>query len=204
MAKRIDITGQTFGKLTVIRYSHTSEKRYEAFYLCKCECGTETTVTYGHLSSGHTRSCGCLQIEVITERSEGNTWGRKYQNPQEASARTVWQCAYADGCSLEKFLELSQLTCHYCGAAPSNRFNKYLTKEGKLTNEDVSVEWAEQAYFVYNGLDRVDSSLPHNEDNIVSCCIDCNRAKHTMSREKFLKWIERAYNHSVDKTKTTE
>lgn len=197
MTKRIDITGKVFGKLKVIRYHHTSEKRGEAFYLCQCECGKETTVDYGHLSSGHTKSCGCLQVEVIKKRSDGNTWGRKYNNPQDISIITVWKASYADGCSLEKFLELSQKPCHYCGELPSNSFNKYLTKEGELTNKQISEQWAQQAYFIYNGLDRVDSSLPHNEDNIVTCCIDCNRAKHIMSVEQFLKWIEKVYKHSI-------
>lgn len=98
---------------------------------------------------------------------------------------------------MDKFLELSQLPCHYCGDPPSNRFNKYLTKDGKLTNLEVSEEWAQQAYFDYNGLDHVDSSLPHNEDNVVPCCIDCNRAKHNMSLKKFLKWIEKVYNYTI-------
>jgi hypothetical protein len=201
MTQRIDLTGQKFGKLTVIKYSYTGKPRGIAFFLCKCDCGEITTVSSGHLKSGHTQSCGCFQIEQAKNSSINNTWGRKYKNSQDASARTVWQCSYSDGCSLEKFLELSQLPCYYCGTPPSNSFNKYLTKEGKLTNQEVSNEWAEQATYIYNGLDRLDSSKDHDENNIVPCCIICNRAKHAMTLEDFAAWIIRVSNHFLKKEK---
>src|ERR1700676_4273069 len=108
-----------------------------------------------------------------------------------ASAKTIWQCSYSDGCSFETFILLSQQPCHYCGDLPSNLFNKYINKEGELTNEKVSKEWAAQAYFTYNGLDRIDSSIIHLENNIVPCCIKCNIAKRDMSVKEFRMWIER-------------
>ena len=55
-AKRIDLTGKTFGKLTVLGYSHSN--RY-AYWKCKCECGKETTVRSSHLLLGAVKTCGC-------------------------------------------------------------------------------------------------------------------------------------------------
>nr|DAN76499.1 MAG TPA: Acetone carboxylase alpha subunit [Caudoviricetes sp.] len=37
--KRIDLTGQRFGRLTVIRYDHSEHDG--AHWLCKCDCGKE-------------------------------------------------------------------------------------------------------------------------------------------------------------------
>lgn len=57
-AKKIrfeDITNQKFGKLTVREYLGGSR------WLCDCECGHQTTITTGHLKSGHTTSCGCIR-----------------------------------------------------------------------------------------------------------------------------------------------
>lgn len=54
----IDISGQIFGKLTVL-----SEHRRQGSitqWLCQCECGNKTWVARGKLTSGHTRSCGCI------------------------------------------------------------------------------------------------------------------------------------------------
>lgn len=54
----IDMTGQRFGKLTVIARAG-SEKNGNALWLCRCDCGEET-VTSGHrLRSGDKKSCGC-------------------------------------------------------------------------------------------------------------------------------------------------
>ena len=50
-----DITGQRFGKLTAIRYEGKSK------WLCRCDCGQEAIVNQSKLSSGHTKSCGCLR-----------------------------------------------------------------------------------------------------------------------------------------------
>ena len=53
-----DIVGKTFGKLTVL-------DEYEKIlngtkWKCKCDCGNEVYVYRGKLTTGHTKSCGCL------------------------------------------------------------------------------------------------------------------------------------------------
>ena len=58
MRKLIDLTGQRFGRLLVIRRVEC-EKRGEAKWLCQCDCGNETAVFGYLLRSGKTSSCGC-------------------------------------------------------------------------------------------------------------------------------------------------
>ncbi|APD22414.1 hypothetical protein ACLVNK_04335 [Streptococcus pneumoniae] len=53
-----DLTGQTFGKLTVIRINDFEGSR--ARFLCRCECGNTTVVRSSNLQNGGTKSCGCL------------------------------------------------------------------------------------------------------------------------------------------------
>lgn len=61
-----DLTGQKFGRLTVIeRDSRTGECVY---WKCKCECGNEIVVPSGSLISGHTKSCGCFSRESAAIR----------------------------------------------------------------------------------------------------------------------------------------
>lgn len=56
----LDLTGQRFGRLTVIRL--TDERiRKSAVWECKCDCGNTAFVTSKNLKSGTTRSCGCLR-----------------------------------------------------------------------------------------------------------------------------------------------
>lgn len=61
----IDLTGQTFNRLYVVKRVENkvlkSHKKVEKIqYLCKCECGNECVVIGEDLKSGHTKSCGCL------------------------------------------------------------------------------------------------------------------------------------------------
>ena len=60
MGKIIDLTGQKFGKLTVISKTDKTYKR-NYYWLCKCDCGNEVMVLGMHLKKGNTKSCGCLK-----------------------------------------------------------------------------------------------------------------------------------------------
>lgn len=61
----IDLTGEQFGRLKVLRRHGT--RRGQAVWLCKCRCGNEARVTGYDLRTGSTRSCGCLHREVSAE-----------------------------------------------------------------------------------------------------------------------------------------
>lgn len=62
----IDLTGQKFNRLTVIGFK-TINKYHQAVWDCKCDCGQTTSVTGYFLTSGHTKSCGCLRREKSSE-----------------------------------------------------------------------------------------------------------------------------------------
>lgn len=69
--KAINMTGRRFGRLVVIA---CSERRHAAghsrlMWRCQCDCGGEATAATHTLTSGHSRSCGCVQREVVTQRS---------------------------------------------------------------------------------------------------------------------------------------
>ncbi|MDP9438291.1 MAG: hypothetical protein M3P49_06060 [Actinomycetota bacterium] len=56
-----DLTGRTFGRLTVLE---RAENRWRMRrWLCECECGTHKVVTGKSLQTGETKSCGCLRNE---------------------------------------------------------------------------------------------------------------------------------------------
>ena len=55
--KRLDLTGQRFGKLTVLAPAENIRKR--TAWLCRCDCGQETVVTTARLRNGLRTSCGC-------------------------------------------------------------------------------------------------------------------------------------------------
>lgn len=55
----IDLTGQKFGKLTVLKLDHIEKSK--KYWLCKCDCGKEKIVNGYSLKRGDTKSCGCLR-----------------------------------------------------------------------------------------------------------------------------------------------
>ena len=61
---RIDLTGQQFGRLTVLEYASRNPLNGNANWLCRCECGNEVVVDGYRLRKGQTQSCGCYRVEV--------------------------------------------------------------------------------------------------------------------------------------------
>lgn len=59
------MTGEKCGRLTVIS-REKSDARGEARWLCRCDCGNETTVLGSHLRSGRVVSCGCYARETAS------------------------------------------------------------------------------------------------------------------------------------------
>ena len=56
-----DETGNRYGRLTVLRrYDVHDPSQRGAYWLCRCDCGTEVAVISTRLRNGNTRSCGCL------------------------------------------------------------------------------------------------------------------------------------------------
>ena len=62
-----DITGQRFGRLTVLQRFGTSSQG-TATWLCLCDCGKECVIEGAKMRKGNTRSCGCLHDEKARER----------------------------------------------------------------------------------------------------------------------------------------
>ena len=64
MPRRLQLTGQRFGRLLVMDFEVRHFETYNAVYWrCACDCGKEVWVVGGSLTNGRTRSCGCLKAE---------------------------------------------------------------------------------------------------------------------------------------------
>lgn len=55
--KKLELTGQRFGKLTVLAPAENIGSR--TAWLCRCDCGQETVVPTRRLRDGRRTSCGC-------------------------------------------------------------------------------------------------------------------------------------------------
>ena len=64
MGGLIDLTGQRFGYLRVLRRAGTTSSIGAALWACVCDCGNTSNVASENLRGFHTRSCGCYKIEM--------------------------------------------------------------------------------------------------------------------------------------------
>lgn len=89
MSKIIDETGNVYGRLTVLECAE-SDKRSKKLWSCICECGANSIVSGSNLRNGHTKSCGCLSVELSDKRltTHGMTGTRIY----EIWSRMIGRC----------------------------------------------------------------------------------------------------------------
>lgn len=64
----LNLTGQTFGRLTVIKLSHICRVYRRAHWVCQCSCGRLVTVLSGSLRHGNTQSCGCYRLSQLRKK----------------------------------------------------------------------------------------------------------------------------------------
>jgi hypothetical protein len=89
-----DLTGQTFGRLTVIGLAQRHDAK-NAYWLCQCACGNpeQKEVQGGSLRGGRVLSCGCFHREIVTTHGMETTkvydvWASmkaRCQNPKHAA-----------------------------------------------------------------------------------------------------------------------
>lgn len=92
MGKRIDLTGQRFGRLLVVEESDT-KKDGRIHWICKCDCGNTKVVSGKSLRRNLTRSCGC----ILSENLIGKRFGRLIVLDESKERRTSngskkWLC----------------------------------------------------------------------------------------------------------------
>jgi len=168
---RSNMTGQKFGKLTVMdKFRRIKGKTY---WWCHCDCGNERWIIQCNFKKSN--SCGCVSRKIARNRMLGKYGMATKKNvycDYKKSAR------YRDlnfNIDFDKFVEMSQQKCYYCGVSPST------VEKSKYNNGD----------FVYNGIDRLDNNLGYEEGNCVSCCYLCNRMKWSMTEKDFLTQISK-------------
>ena len=96
MGKIIDITGQTFGYLTVIKPTRVNGR---FGWQCQCICGKKIDVDSGNLRSGKTQSCGCQTKNLIGKKNKKDKVGQRIgsltvirDSGQRKNGSIVWEC----------------------------------------------------------------------------------------------------------------
>lgn len=72
-----DITGERFGRLIALRFSHYG-KRYMPLWVFRCDCGNEHVTRLHSVKDGMTTSCGCWQREERQRRKKVDLTGQRF------------------------------------------------------------------------------------------------------------------------------
>lgn len=62
----IDVTGQRYGRLTVLEYAGVDNHRTRV-WKCRCDCGNITIARVCDLRNGSKQSCGCLKKDHLVD-----------------------------------------------------------------------------------------------------------------------------------------
>lgn len=151
-------------KLTIIDLYIKNKRIYAK---CLCDCGNEANTTLNRVISKSTASCWCSRSESVRLDFGMSTFNDLlYGYKKAAELRKL-----SFNLTRERALELFNGDCVYCGSEPTRK-----RKRNKA-----------YGFFIYNGIDRVDSSIGYEDWNVVSCCSVCNMMKKAMSRSDFIK-----------------
>lgn len=143
MMKKIDLSGQIFGRLTVLEQAEniiTPNGRSHVAWRCLCECGNIVNVRGDCLRNGSTVSCGCKVKEVLNAAGKGrisNLVGKQFgrltvikdSGKREKSGGVLWECQCS--CGNITYVSTSNLTrptesTISCGCAKSKGEEKII------------------------------------------------------------------------------
>lgn len=143
MPKHQDLTGKTFGRLTVLKLDRITEKGHY-FWLCRCECGNLRSVNTGGLNRG-TSSCGCIKREILQKRN--STHGMAHKPFYNVWVAMKARCDIPTNKSYKNY-----------GARGIGYSRKWVTFEGFL--EDMY-----ENYKPWLSLDRIDNNKGYSKEN---------------------------------------
>lgn len=116
MRRRLELTGNKYGKLLVIKYKYLNKKGHTVWE-CKCDCGKMHEVIGSYLVAGRVKSCGCTLQPDLVGRRYGKLVVKRFIGVSERR-KSLWEClcdcgklTIAKGTSLR-----AGLTCS-CGCA---------------------------------------------------------------------------------------
>ena len=95
MRKVVDLSGQKFNRLTVLRRDPNRPR----YWVCRCECGNIISTFGGNITQGLTKSCGCLNKELTSQRTIEDLTGKRFGNltvirriPGSIKGKVKWEC----------------------------------------------------------------------------------------------------------------
>ena len=176
-----DLTGQKYTRLLVVGPSERRSKHGSVYWDCICDCGGTHQVIGAQLKNGSVQSCGCLGRERRSEATRLPNSEASFNAVYSSYSLAAKKRGLCFELTKEMFKEITSKDCAYCGSPPKQKSKKSKFNYG---------------HYLFNGIDRVDSSKGYEPNNVVPCCEYCNRMKLDYSVKFFFSHIKRILEHS--------
>jgi len=193
---KLDLAGQKFDE--VLAVEEVSPKIHQCgakaiMWKCLCSCGNVFECSTSRLRGliPKIKSCGCKNFHGYHHNRKGTPAERSYKALHNRYKQTASKRGIEFRLSESDVVSLFEQSCYYCGRKPSTKYNVCITISEKPRS--AHKEWMDDAWIVYNGIDRIDNSKGYTTNNTVPCCKTCNYAKLEMSLDDFLGWIGTVY-----------
>ncbi len=90
----VDLTGQRFGRLTVLEKTNKRSASGCVYWKCRCDCGKIKIVNGSALRSGSQQSCGCQRIDFLKSTPIHKTHGGEKERLYHVWRGMIDRCYY--------------------------------------------------------------------------------------------------------------
>lgn len=190
MRRYKNIIGEQFDRLTVIDITDKIAKDGSAIWLCQCICGNTVTVSTKKLRNKNTRSCGCLQREIVSNNRKKDLTNMRFgqlvalaPTSYRRHGSIVWDCICDCGNRHQTTAEtLLSGHCQSCGCIRSRGNQKI-----KEILQDALIKFIPE-YFVYvDGIRYAFDFAIFDTDGNIACFIEYDGVLH-FERDDYHGW----------------
>lgn len=190
-----DLTGQRFGRLVAIKPRYDLDyKRKQGngiMWECQCDCGNIHTVPIQQLTSGQTRSCGCLGYENMLE--QGKKLG-KWSSEHKGELSATWKPNLTDEQRKENESRMKDKEWVACAKRTKKRDNYTCQCCGGKSHGNIISHHK-------NGWDNFKEQR-YDDNNVITLCEDCHKEFHHIYG--YGNNTEEQYNEFINNKDNTE
>ncbi|MHA2033291.1 MAG: hypothetical protein ACW99Q_28300, partial [Candidatus Kariarchaeaceae archaeon] len=137
-----DLTGQKFGRLTVVKRVLPNTTCGNSRWLCQCDCGNQKIICGASLRNNNTKSCGCLHRELVLQRTikKNTTHGCASRHQQSKEYQTwismIQRCTNINNPRYQNYGDRGIQVC----ARWRNSFENFLADMGPKPSDKHSID----------------------------------------------------------------
>lgn len=179
MAPRTTKPGDKFGHLTVLDEYSTEKMGWK----CLCTCGNITYRNIYDLKHRKIPSCGCQKGKYRIKPNKFTLKNSIYigYKVMARKKKLNFDLTFEQACII------FEQNCTYCNSPPSNKAATRKKRTGRVKQP------LHYDFWLYTGIDRVDSSKGYTLQNCVPCCSICNISKNNLDLQQWKDWIRKVY-----------